>query len=70
MAVCAVAGVLAGVLLPKSFGYLIQKSGGSNMRMCSKCGKGRWEGSKKEGKFTCKECLQKEIEKKEGGGNK
>jgi hypothetical protein len=33
--------------------------------MCSKCGKGRWLGSKKDGKFTCVECLAKEDKPKE-----
>lgn len=34
------------------------------MRMCSSCGRGRWEGRKKDGKFVCKECLEKEREEK------
>lgn len=38
------------------------------MRMCSKCKKASWEGVKKDGKFVCKLCLQKEIGKKEGVG--
>ncbi len=67
-AMCAAAGAFAGILLPKSFGYLIQKSGGGDMRACSVCKSGRWEGVKKDGKFVCKLCLQKEIEKKEGVG--
>lgn len=37
------------------------------MRMCSKCGKGRWEGVKKDGKFVCAECLKKEADKKAKG---
>lgn len=34
------------------------------MRSCAICGRGRWEGKKKDGKFVCVECLAKEIEKK------
>jgi uncharacterized Zn finger protein (UPF0148 family) len=30
------------------------------MRMCSKCGKGKWQGVKKDGKFVCVDCLAKE----------
>ena len=35
------------------------------MRVCAKCGKGNWQGAKKDGKFICAECLMKKA--KEGG---
>ena len=34
------------------------------MRSCSKCGKGKWQGVKKDGKFVCVDCLA--AEKREG----
>ena len=30
------------------------------MRVCSRCGKGKWQGAKKDNKFVCVECLAKE----------
>ena len=29
------------------------------MRICTKCLQGRWQGTKKDGKFVCADCLAK-----------
>lgn len=36
------------------------------MRVCFRCGKGKWQGAKKDGKFICAECLAKGQEEKGG----
>jgi len=35
------------------------------MRVCFKCGKSKWEGKKKDGKFVCAECLAKKAKERE-----